>query len=44
MSADSSSRFAVKLHRKVCLVWTEDVLLAEEMLARKKLARRLPGG
>ncbi|QVL34430.1 hypothetical protein KIH39_11135 [Telmatocola sphagniphila] len=43
MSADSSSRFAVKLHRKVCLVWTEDVLLAEEMLARKKLAPEIAG-
>ena len=43
MQLESSSRFAVKLHRRVCLVWTEDALLAEEILARKKLAPEIAG-
>ena len=38
-----ASRFAVKLHRQVCLVQTEDPLLAEELLARKKLAEDIVG-
>ena len=33
----------VKLHRRVCLVLTEDALLAEELLARKKLAQEVAG-
>ena len=32
-------RIPVKLHRRVCLVQTEDALLAEELLSRKKLAQ-----
>jgi hypothetical protein len=32
------TRIPVKLHRRVCLVQTEDAVLAEELLARKKLA------
>src|SRR3954467_8180387 len=36
-------RIAVKLHRRVCLVQTEDALLAEELLARKKLAQDIVG-
>jgi hypothetical protein len=33
----------VKLHRRVCLVQTEDVALAEELLARKKLGQEVVG-
>lgn len=39
----SASRIPVKLHRRVCLVQTEDALLAEELLARKKLAQEIVG-
>ena len=31
------------MHRRVCLVLTEDALLAEEILARKKLASDISG-
>jgi hypothetical protein len=37
------ARIPVKLHRHVCLVHTEDAVLAEELLARKKLAQDLVG-
>jgi hypothetical protein len=37
------SRLPVKLHRKVCLILTEDAVLAEELLARKKLAQEVAG-
>ena len=37
------TRIPVKLHRRVCLVQTEDAVLAEELLARKKLAQDLVG-
>ncbi|HEV3144444.1 MAG TPA: hypothetical protein VGZ47_11205 [Gemmataceae bacterium] len=37
------TRLAVKLHRRVCLVLTEDAVLAEELLARKKLAADIAG-
>ena len=37
------ARIPVKLHRRVCLVQTEDAVLAEELLARKKLAQDLVG-
>jgi hypothetical protein len=36
-------RIPVKLHRGVCLVHTEDAVLAEELLARKKLGSDLIG-
>ena len=36
-------RIPVKLHRRVCLIQTEDAVLAEELLARKKLAQDLVG-
>ena len=39
----SGARLPVKLHRRVCLVQTEDAVLAEELLARKKLAQDLVG-
>ena len=35
----ANARIPVKLHRRVCLVQTEDAVLAEELLARKSLAR-----
>jgi uncharacterized protein YaiI (UPF0178 family) len=37
------TRLAVKLHRRVCLVLTDDAMLAEELLARKKLAQDVAG-
>jgi hypothetical protein len=33
----------VKLHRRVCLIHTEDALLAEELLASKRLAQDVVG-
>lgn len=38
-----AGRIPVKLHRRVCLVLTEDAVLAEELLARKKLAQDIVG-
>ena len=38
-----NSRIPVKLHRRVCLVVTEDAILAEEVLARKKLSQEVAG-
>ena len=38
-----AAQIPVKLHRRVCLVLTEDALLAEEILARKKLASDISG-
>jgi len=48
MNADGNrsriaGRIPVKVHRRVCLVQTEDAILAEELLARKKLAQDLAG-
>jgi hypothetical protein len=43
MRAAPAGRIPVKLHKKVCLVQTEDALLAEELLARKKLAQDIVG-
>jgi hypothetical protein len=37
------TRISVKLHRRVCLIQTEDAVLAEELLARKKLAADVIG-
>jgi hypothetical protein len=37
------ARIPVKLHRRVCLIQTEDALLAEELLAGKKLAQEIVG-
>lgn len=36
-------RLPAKLHRRVCVVLTEDAVLAEEVLARKKLAADIAG-
>jgi hypothetical protein len=41
--SNPGSRLPVKLHRRVCLVLTEDAVLAEELLARKKLAQEVAG-
>jgi hypothetical protein len=46
MSSDrpaANARIPVKLHRRVCLIHTEDALLAEEILASKKLAQDVVG-
>jgi len=37
------TRLAVKLHRRVCLVLTDDAVTAEELLARKKLSQEVAG-
>ncbi|HVK17430.1 MAG TPA: hypothetical protein VM533_10805 [Fimbriiglobus sp.] len=39
----TTARLPAKLHRRVCLVLTEDAVLAEELLARKKLAGEVAG-
>ena len=41
--SSAGGRIPVKLHRRVCLVQTEDALLAEELLARKKLSQEIVG-
>jgi len=38
-----AARIAVKLHKQVSLIRTTDPLLAEEILARKSLARMVVG-
>ncbi|HEV3383630.1 MAG TPA: hypothetical protein VG097_02380 [Gemmata sp.] len=38
-----SARLSAKLHRRVCLVFTEDAVLTEELLSRKKLAADIAG-
>jgi hypothetical protein len=43
MSDSPAARLPVKLHRRVCVVLTEDAVLAEELLARKKLAQEVAG-
>jgi hypothetical protein len=43
MGSGAGGRIPVKLHKRVCLVVTEDALLAEEILARKKLAGEVVG-
>ncbi len=37
------TRLPVKLHRRVCLVLTEDAMLAEELLAHRKLSQEVAG-
>ncbi len=39
----TGSRLPVKLHRRVSLIVVADAILAEELLARKKLAADLVG-
>lgn len=43
MEKAAGTRIPVKLHRNVCLIQTEDAMLAEEILARRKLAQDLVG-
>ena len=38
-----ATRIPVKLHRRVSLIQTEDALLADELLASKKLAQDILG-
>jgi hypothetical protein len=37
------ARIPVKLHRRVCLIHTEDAVLAEELLANRKVAQEIMG-
>jgi hypothetical protein len=37
------ARIPVKLHRRVCLILAEDTVLAEELLANRKLAADIVG-
>jgi hypothetical protein len=43
MQQSPAARLSAKLHRKVSLVLTEDAVLAEELLARKRLAEQVVG-
>jgi hypothetical protein len=43
MQPPPPARLPAKLHRRVCLVLTEDAVLAEELLARKRLAAEVVG-
>jgi hypothetical protein len=43
MMEKGQTRIPVKLHRKVALIQTEDALLAEELLAHKKVAQDIVG-
>jgi hypothetical protein len=43
MTENEQTRIAVKLHRNVALVRTEDAVLAEELLAHRKLAQDIVG-
>jgi hypothetical protein len=43
MTENEQTRIAVKLHRNVALVQTEDAVLAEELLAHRKLAQDIVG-
>ena len=38
MKTMDKARIPVKLHRRVCLIHTENALLADELLAHRKLA------
>jgi hypothetical protein len=42
-TSPSGARIPVKLHRRVCLIHTEDAVLAEEILANRKLAQDVVG-
>jgi hypothetical protein len=43
MIEKAQARIPVKLHRNVALVTTEDAVLAQELLAHKKLAQDIVG-
>jgi hypothetical protein len=40
---NDGTRIAVKLHRRVCLIRTEDAVLAEELLADRRVAQEVAG-
>jgi hypothetical protein len=40
---NDGQRIAVRLHRRVCLIRTEDAVLAEELLADRKLSQEVVG-
>jgi hypothetical protein len=41
--SNPGARLPVKLHRRVCLIHTEDAVLAEELLARKRVSQDVIG-
>jgi hypothetical protein len=41
--SSGTARIPVKLHRRVCLIQTEDALLAEELMSSKRLAQDIVG-
>jgi hypothetical protein len=41
--SSNGARLPVKLHRRVCLIDTEDAILAEELLSRRQLAEDIIG-
>jgi hypothetical protein len=43
MNSITPGRIPIKVHRHVCLVLTENAVLSEELLARRKLAENLLG-
>ncbi|MSU79669.1 MAG: hypothetical protein EXS16_16475 [Gemmataceae bacterium] len=43
MIEKAQTRIPVKLHRNVVLIQTEDALLAQELLAHRKLAQEIVG-
>jgi hypothetical protein len=43
LEVKGQARIPVKVHRRVSLVKTEDAILAEELLARKKLSQDIVG-
>lgn len=43
MQQSPAARLSAKLHRRVSLVLTEDAVLAEELLARRRLAEQVVG-
>ncbi|MBI2805136.1 MAG: hypothetical protein HYX68_09165 [Planctomycetes bacterium] len=43
MIEKAQTRIPVKLHRNVALIQTEDAVLAEELLAHKKMAQDIAG-
>lgn len=40
---NANARLAAKLHRRVCFILVDDAMLAEEILARKKLNTEIAG-
>ncbi len=42
-SMKETRRLPIKLHRHVCLILTEDAILAEELLSRRKISQEIVG-